>query len=283
MGVHQSLSYRFVLRSDDPDLAELAVKFIADFAPASDRDPDAGTHPVYTLSAATGSDGRPHYTLARDDRVLAASADRSLILSELLWQISGDTVDLSEGYLLVHAGAVVTPGGEGVLILGESGSGKTTLVAALVQDGFGYLSDEAGAIELATGLLQPWPRPLGFMPSSRQLPRFAEVFEPDSADARPTGESHVSIERIRTGAIGEACRIRYVFDHRYAPGEQPHLEPLSQASGLVQVGSAAPRLRHEGDRGLRLLADIMRDAHAYRLVSGDLEQTIRLIREQVGH
>jgi hypothetical protein len=155
------------------------------------------------------------------------------------------------------------------------------LVAALVQERFGFLSDEAGAIELHSGLLQPWPRPLGLRHGSRTLARFATVFAGENEDTTLRTEPHIGIDWIRPGAIAGPCRVRHVFDHRYSPGEPARLEPLSRATGLVRIGSAAPRLRHEGRRGLTVLADLMQGASAHQLVSGDLEQSIRLIREQV--
>jgi hypothetical protein len=46
----------------------------------------------------------------------------------------------------------------------------------------------------------------------------------------------------------------------------------------VRMGSAAPRLRREGNRGLSVLADVMRGARAHSLTSGDLELAVREVR-----
>jgi hypothetical protein len=249
-----------------------AQSLIADFAPAL-PEPASSPDVVYALSKDAGG-----YMLCRNERTVLASDDAKAIISQLLWQISADTVQHAQGYLLVHAGVVVSPAGDGVMILGESGSGKTTLVAGLVQEGFGYLSDEGAAIDLGDGLVHPWPRPLGFRDPSRALPRFASVFDGGGAEG---DETHVAVGRIRSGAIADPCRVRHLIDHRYEPGAATRLDPLSRAVGLVRMGSAAPSLRHEGDRGLSVLADVMRGAHAYSLVSGDLEQSIRSVQELV--
>jgi hypothetical protein len=270
--LYQTLSHRFVLRSDDCELQRLAADLIGDFAhPIPAAEPRAPT--VYALQ---GARGRPRYTLCSGDRQVASTDDAAALMRHLLWQISTDTAELAEGYLLVHSGAVVSPAGDGVLILGESGSGKTTLVAALVQDGFGYLSDEAAALDLETGLVHPWPRPLGFRRGSRSLHRFAQLF---AADGEDTEEAHVAIEQIRPGAIATPCRVRQVIDHRYEPGAPTRLEALSRAGALVRMGSAAPRLRREGTRGLAMLAEVVRGARAHTLLSGDLEQALRAVRE----
>ncbi len=242
---------------------------------------------VYALHSEPGDEGQACYSLHRGERQLAASDDSSTVIGQLLWQISSDTVDLAQDFLLIHAGAVVGPSGDGVLILGESGSGKTTLVAALVQEGFGYLSDEAAAIELDTGLVHPWPRPLGFKRGARSLARFEPLFSsPGVESGRPAGgesadELHVPIDDIRQGAVAEPCRVRHVIDHVYEPGASTRLEPLPQSAALVRMGSAAPRLRREGDRGLEVLADVARGAIAHTLISGDLEQSVVAVGELV--
>lgn len=61
--------------------------------------------------------------------------------------------------LCIHAGVVSGPDGL-IAIPGQSGLGKTTLVAALVRAGFGYVSDEALAVDRATRRVTAFARPL---------------------------------------------------------------------------------------------------------------------------
>lgn len=58
---------------------------------------------------------------------------------------------------LLHAAGLSAPGG-GLLLVGGSGCGKSTLALALAQRGYGWFSDEAAAIERASGHLVPFPR-----------------------------------------------------------------------------------------------------------------------------
>ncbi|HEY7009005.1 MAG TPA: hypothetical protein VH395_08705 [Jatrophihabitantaceae bacterium] len=62
--------------------------------------------------------------------------------------------------LCIHAAVVRGPAGL-IVIPGRSGLGKTTLTAALLRAGFEYVSDEALAVDTATGCAMPFPRPLG--------------------------------------------------------------------------------------------------------------------------
>jgi len=60
-------------------------------------------------------------------------------------------------YLLLHA-AAVERGGRAIILPGESGSGKSTLAALLGEAGWRLLADEFVMIDLASGLIQPFPR-----------------------------------------------------------------------------------------------------------------------------
>ena len=50
------------------------------------------------------------------------------------------------GYYGLHAAAVVSPDGAGMLIAGPSGSGKSTLAIGLIRAGWGYSSDDAALL-----------------------------------------------------------------------------------------------------------------------------------------
>ena len=49
---------------------------------------------------------------------------------------------------------------------GASGSGKSTLTAGLARAGLGYLTDELAALDLASGQLLPYPKPITVKPGS---------------------------------------------------------------------------------------------------------------------
>jgi hypothetical protein len=275
---YQSLSHRFVLRTNDDRLADHARDLITEFAlPLGDGATDAPGDVVYSLLAEPPANGEHWVSLRRGDEEVARSEDESDVITHLLWRITDDTVMLAEGYLLIHAGAVVTPAGDAVLILGEAGSGKTTLVAALVQDGFGYLSDEAGAVELGSAIVHPWARPLGFTVGARALPRFAPLFATTIADEAEGDKAHIKVERIRPGAIAAPSRVRHVIDHAFTPGAQTRVEPLTRATAVARMGSAAPRLKVEGERGLSTLVELIRGAEAHTILSGDLDEAVEAV------
>lgn len=72
-----------------------------------------------------------------------------------------------EGVYLLHA-AVVAASGRAWLISGPSGSGKTSLGRALLQRGFGFLSDDLAPLGVDGGQIHPFPRRLGIDPATWQ-------------------------------------------------------------------------------------------------------------------
>lgn len=62
-------------------------------------------------------------------------------------------------FLLLHAAAVERDG-RALVLTGESGAGKSTLAALLQPRGWRLLADEFVLIDPATGLVNPFPRPI---------------------------------------------------------------------------------------------------------------------------
>lgn len=77
--------------------------------------------------------------------------------------------------LFVHAG-VVGWGGQAIVLPGGSGTGKSTLVAALVQAGATYYSDEYAVFD-SHGYVHPYPRPLNLRGEAQGRSRRVPVEE----------------------------------------------------------------------------------------------------------
>jgi hypothetical protein len=225
------LSHAFVVRCDDPSIGAYVARVLGRFA-VTDAIDGATSYEILDLGPSAAS-GR--YRLLIDGSWVLGSADPSHVLDDLLSYVNVHTVEAAREVVLVHAGAVVAPGGTGVILPAPSGSGKTTLVAGLVRAGFGYLSDEAAVLDPATGTLLPYPVHLSLKGASRE--RFPEG-RPDPAHAGFTGEAwHVDPEAIRPGAIAAPCEVGFVIAHRYeagaglrGAGREPHARPARRAA-----------------------------------------------------
>ncbi|CAN5577205.1 hypothetical protein BH09ACT4_BH09ACT4_01570 [soil metagenome] len=66
---------------------------------------------------------------------------------------------LEEGILFMHAGGV-TKDGKAILLPAYGGTGKTTLSVALLNQGHKLLGDDLLLVDIAAGVVHPYPRPL---------------------------------------------------------------------------------------------------------------------------
>jgi hypothetical protein len=267
------LSFGFVVRCDDPALRAYISEVLCRFA-VSDSVEGATTYEVQDLGP---SETASRYRLLIDGIWVLGSGDPSHILSDLFSHVNVDTVEAAKEHVLIHAGAVVSPGGAGVVLPAPSGSGKTTLVAGLVRSGFGYLSDEAAVLDPETGTLYPYPVHLSVKGASRD--RFPEG-EPVALHVGFAGEAwQVDPEAIRAGAIAEPCEVGFVIAHRYEAGADLQIEPLTPAEACVALVGNLMLGRRDAPRSLDLLARICHASKSYRLTHGALDDAVEAISE----
>ncbi len=113
--------------------------------------PDA--RPEHALELRATPDG---YAVLSDGAPVAEAASEQTIIGELI----GRYVELSHGrsdwLAVLHAAAVRSPGGAGIVLPGTNGRGKSTLVAGLLARGYGYCSDDCVPVD-PLGRIHPVP------------------------------------------------------------------------------------------------------------------------------
>src|SRR6266496_1687512 len=136
---YRVLSYYFSVRSNSARLRDFTRLWLRDFAVPPDsserRSPPTPGLPALYAVVDLGRADAQRYRLFLSDAQMIASANLSDVLRHLFWHINAETVRQTGDFLLIHAGAVVSPAGEGILLPAESGYGKSTMVAGLVQAG----------------------------------------------------------------------------------------------------------------------------------------------------
>lgn len=233
---------------------------------------------MYSLVDLGPRDPMRYRLLVNDDELIIARRPDDL-LNHLLWRLS-PLPEQTEDCLLIHAGSVVTSAKEGVLLPADSGAGKTTLVAALITAGFGFLSDEVGVIDYRAGLLRPYPRALNFKQGSERV--FPKLWPPDAAGTVPRGEGFLRADAIRPDVMAGPCQVRFVIFPRYEEEAATGVAPLGAAHALERLLANTLNREAFGGRALLLLADVVRGADAYTMVSGDLDEAVQAIREITG-
>ncbi len=114
-------------------------------------------------------------------------------------------MDRIGAYAVLHAGALVGPGG-GVVVLGApSGHGKTSLSLELAHRGLGFMSDDFAPLDLSSRVVFPYPRTVGIIPGGRApIPDvFAEsARKPDAVQM--FGKSLIDVGQV----LGDDCLAR---------------------------------------------------------------------------
>ena len=115
-------------------------------------------------------------------------------------------------HLLLHASAVER-GGQAVIMPGDSGSGKSTLAALLGENGWRLLADEFVMIDMASGMILPFPRAISLKNSAigemerwitdpaRFGPRLSDTPKGELRHLRPDQESIARMDQPARPAL----------------------------------------------------------------------------------
>lgn len=186
-------------------------------------------------------------------------------LSVLKKEVSFWIADAARNRIFLHAGAVAL-NGRALLLPGRSGAGKSRLVAALLEAGASYLSDEYAPLD-RRGRVHPWPLPL-------QLP-------PLGGDGKDVGtrsaESFGAVTETRALPVGGivVCRFR--------PGARWQARRLSPGHGLLRVMDSAVPARRYPERTLEVLSALVRTAPVLAAVRGEAADSAARMLEWFGN
>jgi hypothetical protein len=215
--------------------------------------------------------------LVRDDSVVLSASGVGALAESLVHYVNQQAIS-TDYAVTCHAGGVELDG-MGIVFPAHMESGKTTLTAGLVRAGFAYLTDEAVAFDRATGLIEPYPKPLSIDAGSHPL--FPELEPPPAPgdDSVPDAQWQVPPDAIRPGAVGTPCAARLIVFPTYQEGAVTAIETLAPAAALVELATNTFKFRDDPRRSLETLAEVIRGGESFRLVVGDLHDACRLVSE----
>lgn len=255
----RALSYRFTVVTEDPGLEQASDELFAGL-----RDECPPEH-RYTLTVRHDDRGAGQVDVHRDDALVARCRDADAALGWLVWEVNRAAAAASGEHLLFHAGAVqVSEHGVGLMLPGTSGSGKSTLSEWLARAGLPYLSDELVALDLGTGHLLPYPKPITRKP-----------------DVDGGSERHVPIGGA-VGRVGSPCLPSFVFFPRYVPGAPTTLVPLRETEAFLELAANAVNFADHGDAAAAALGSLVAHCTCARLITSDVEAAGRQVLEFAG-
>jgi hypothetical protein len=260
----RGLSYRFAVRCDDGGLGRQVDAVLGGLR---DREGGSVEHWYSLTTAATGAGT---LDVCRDDEPLARDQRPGDALGWVVWDVNRSAAEASGHHLLFHAGAL-DAGGAGVLLPGTSGSGKSTLTAGLARAGLGYLTDELAALDLQSGELLPYPKPITLKAGS-----FAVL--PDLDVGAWSGEEwQVPMGGATGRRLGGPCPPRLLVLPRYEPDTPTRLTPLSDTEAFLSLALHAVNLLPHGAAGSAALGRVVAQAACYALSMADLDEACALL------
>lgn len=266
------------LRVDTPDAAAGAGRLLAPFL--TDETADLGDRNCFALVDGdhTGIERRAGRLLAyRNGKLLGGGGDTwADAFGALMTTLNRQVIKEYRGFAL-HAGVVATGGGA-IGFPADSGGGKSTLTAACVAAGFEYVSDESLCIDVTTGSVVAYPKPLGLSAWSR---RRLEV--DDATLAFPTEHNEAMVTPADLGGSVAAGPIELV--HVVIPTFGAGRATLEAAPGHVAMAALIEysfnHFKH-GERAFTLAAQLANQAEVWRLGYDDPVAAARLVKDKLG-
>jgi hypothetical protein len=265
-GHYVALGLRFSVTCDDAGLRNAIQAALGPLASSA----VTGARDRRFVVTAFGDD---RYVIELDNEVLRFGSDRREALEWLLWYVNRLVVGASGEYLLVHAASVEIDG-RAVLLPGASGAGKSTISAALVLDGFRYVTDELVALTANGDCVVAFPRSLNLDRGSL-LALAAMSFV---APLPESGVLHLSPEALRPGVADRSVPSMVVFPH-HRPKGVSSLHVLADEDALFELMTHTVNLDDHGGRGMQVLGHLVERCPCYRLEVVDLVSGCRLVRD----
>lgn len=218
-----------------------------------------------------GRDGGHRYRVIVDNEVRFRVHTAEEATDHVLTQLNLLAIGRTPHKLLFHGGAVERDGFV-VAVLGPSGQGKSTLTAALVQRGWGYLSDELVTVDPATLRVEPYPKALDLSDQSLEL-----LGPVDALPPLPPGKRQVPPASLGSLSTGGRLGLLVMLGADDAGGhdvsERAGGSPLAPIDALQQLMLNTFRETMQLPDALDHLARLCTVVPAVALERSDLERS----------
>jgi HprK-related kinase A len=183
-------------------------------------------------------------------------------------------------YLLLHAG-VVADAGRGVVLAALPGSGKSTLTAALMLEGYRLLSDEFGAVDLASGSLASVLKPVALKNESIAIIRALSphaCFGPTFPNTRKGDVAHLAPSEPSVLLRTQAARPALILFPKYERSAPLSLRLVTPAQAFARLAFNSFNYQTLGFEAFHAVSDLANACPAFELGYSGLDEAIGAIR-----
>lgn len=206
---------------------------------------------------------------------VSAGRDRDGAMVALLSALTELGCRTGERLLVAHGAGLVSPEGQGILLVAPGGSGKSTLAMALEAEGFALMSDDVVPINMegsALGLGLPawikqgsWQVLSATRPELLRAPKLQRFNQP------------VRLLAPRFAPCTGAVVPRLILFPRYAPDAGPACHPMRHDQALQGIVEAEAVIRDLTQEKLNRLCEWVGGIPAYSLTYPNLAEARMLI------
>ena len=185
-------------------------------------------------------------------------------------------------HLLLHA-ASVERDGKAVLLTGLSGSGKSTLAALLGESGWRLMGDEFALLDLVTGKLHPFPRPVSLKNESIDLLRrrvAADRLGPEMAGTPKGRIRHLVPREEAIRRMAEPAAPALLLFPRFGTDLSFATRPVGAAESFVRLTQASTNYVTLGEPGFDALLGLVRAVPARAIDFSSSDEAISAIEKR---
>jgi hypothetical protein len=240
----------FVIHADDERWIDLLQSLWDPFCTSHLRDGAVS-------ASITSRDGQWKFEMSPEEPIFCS--EPWVFANQVRHYIVERALLLSSDVIGLHA-AVLNRRKTAALLVGESGTGKTAISMHLLQRGWSLLSDDLAPVSLETGLIDPFPKPLGVKGKDR-VARVRHLWKPPQWLPDPEGICLLPAAIYPTPPTG-AVKPKYLIFVERRDGADGTLRGLSPAQAAARC---AQYFRRFDARIFALLAGWCRESFAAEL------------------
>ena len=183
-------------------------------------------------------------------------------------------------HLLIHASAVER-NGQAVIMPGDSGSGKSTLAALLGEHGWRLLADEFVMIDMASGMVLPFPRAIS-LKNSAIAEMESRIADPTRFGPHLSGTPKGELRHLRPSAeaiarMDEPARPALILFPSF--GFEPATEGIHKSELFVRLTEGSTNYIALGQTGFGAMLRLAETIPAARFAYPDSATGIAIVEQ----